>query len=171
MDKITSPEFIISPLRVQILPEINYFYIAGRPMPLAELDKDFDAMLENLEAAKTQAHLDRAGPDIVRYYRVEAGSPDLFVMEVGILVKPGIPPAGAAQVKTLSPILCAGVLFWGSLLHIRDAYEALQKEFQAAGFVPSGENQEWTFYFENSESPQNLMALYRGIKETPDRSE
>jgi hypothetical protein len=30
------PEFIISPMRVMTLPEINFFYIAGRPVPLAD---------------------------------------------------------------------------------------------------------------------------------------
>lgn len=165
MEPQATPEFIISPMRVLTLPEINFFYVTGRPMPLADLDKDFDAMLDSLETAKTQAHLDRAGPDIVRYYKVDASEPDLFLMEVGILVKPGTQPAGSAKVKTLAPIHCAGVLFWGSLAHIRSAYESLQKAIQEAGWVPTGENQEWTYYFENSDSPRNLMGLYIGVKE------
>jgi hypothetical protein len=165
METQPMPEFIISPMRVQMLPEINFFYIAGSPMPLNELDKDFDAMLDSLETAKAQAHLDRPGPDIVRYYKVDASEPGLFQMEVGILVKPGTQPAGSGRVKTLTPIHCAGVLFWGSLVHIRAAYESLHKAIQEAGLVPTGENQEWTYYFENSESPRNLMGIYIGVKE------
>ena len=33
MEPQAMPEFIISPMRVQTLPEINFFYVAGKPVP------------------------------------------------------------------------------------------------------------------------------------------
>jgi hypothetical protein len=79
-------------------------------------------------------------------------------------VKPGTQPAGAAQVKSLPPYHCAGLLLWGGLAHIVPAYEALHKAINEAGITKTGENQEWTYYFEGVESPNNLMAIYTGIK-------
>jgi hypothetical protein len=123
--------------------------------------------LDSLHAAKAQANLGEKGPDITRYYKVangQAGEPDLTLMEVGIPVKPGTQPAGAAQVKTLPPYRCAGLLLWGSLAHIVAAYESLQKAMQAAGLQHTGECQEWNYYFWSVESPHNLMGLYMGIR-------
>jgi len=165
MEPQATSEFFISPMRVQTLPEISFFYITGKPVPFADLDKDFDALLDSLEAAKAQAHLDQAAPNIVRYCKVDGSEPGLFLMEVGTLVKPGTPPAGAAQVKKLAPFHCAGLLLWGGLSHIAAAYEALQKAIGEAGLAPTGENQEWTYYFEAVDSPHNLMAVYIGVKE------
>jgi hypothetical protein len=164
MEPQATPEFFISPMRVQTLPEISLFYIAGKPVPFADLDKDFDALLDSLEAAKAQAHLDQAAPNITRYYKVGGSEPGLFLMEAGTLVKPGTQPAGAAQVKKLAPFHCAGLLLWGGLTHIGAAYEALQKAIDEAGLAPTGENEEWTYYFEAVDSPHNLMALYIGVK-------
>ena len=165
MEPQAIPEFVISPMRVQTLPEISFFYIAGKPVPFSDLDKDFDTLLDSLEIAKTQAHLDQAAPNITRYYKVDGSEPALFLMEVGTLVKPGTQPAGAAKVKTLAPFYCAGLLLWGGLAHIGPAYEALQKAIQEAGLAPTGDNEEWTYYFEGVDSPHNLMAVYIGVKE------
>jgi hypothetical protein len=165
MEPQANPEFFISPMRVQTLPEINFFYVTGKPVPFTDLDKDFDTLLDSLEIAKTQAHLDQAAPAITRYYKVDGSEPALFLMEAGTLVKPGTQPAGSAKVKTLAPFHCAGLLLWGSLAHIGHAYESLQKAIQEAGLTPTGENQEWTYYFENVDSPHNLMALFIGVKE------
>jgi hypothetical protein len=92
------------------------------------------------------------------------GEPDMFLMEVGIPVKPGTQPAGAAQIKTLPPYRCTALLLWGSLAHVVLAYETLQKAMQEAGLEPTGENQEWNYYFQSVESPHNLMGLYIGVR-------
>ena len=165
MELQSTSEFFISPMRVLTLPEVNFFYIAGKPMPFTELDKDFDAMLDSLETAKSQAHLGQVAQNITRYYKVEAGEPGLFMMEVGVPVKPGTQPAGPAKVKTLAPFHCAGLLLWGSLAHISDAYKSLQKAIKEAGLVPTGDNQEWTYYFEDVNSPRNLMALFIEVQD------
>lgn len=121
-------------------------------------------MLDSLYAAKAQAGLSQAGPDMTRYYKAGHVASDLYMMEIGIPVKPGTQPAGAAQVKVLPPYHCAGLLLWGSLAHIGPAYETLKKAIQEAGLEHTGENREWVYYFESGESPHNLMGIYMGVK-------
>ncbi len=164
MESQAIPEFFISPMRVQTLPEITFFYVTSPPIPFADLDKHLDPLLESLYAAKAQAGLGETGPDITRYYEVSVGEPDMFLMEVGIPVKPEMQPAGAAQVKILPTYRCASLLLWGSLLHIVEAYEALQKGMREAGLEHTGECQEWNYYFWSVESPHNLIGLYMGIQ-------
>lgn len=85
-------------------------------------------------------------------------------MQVGIPVKPGTRPAGEAQVKTLPPFHCVGLLLWGSLAHTVQAYETLSKAIDEAGLERTGEGREWNYYFEGVDSPHNLMGLYLGVR-------
>jgi hypothetical protein len=85
-------------------------------------------------------------------------------MEVGVAVKPGTLPAGEAQIKILQPFHCAGLLLWGSLAHIAQAYSALTQAMNDAGLQHTGECQEWNYYFESADSPHNLMGIYMGIR-------
>ena len=91
-----------------------------------------------MRPAKAQANIAGAGPDIIRYYKADAGArtgePDLFLMEAGVPVKPGTRPAVEARVKTLPPYHCAGLLLWGSIAHIVQAYGMLTKAIPLEGF-------------------------------------
>jgi effector-binding domain-containing protein len=162
-----APEFLITAMRQLTMPEITFFYVTNQPTVLANLDRDLDLLLDSLYAAKAQAGIAEAGPDITRYNQVNTGAhpgePDLFLMEVGIPVKPGTSPAGEARIKTLPPFHCAGLLLWGSLAHVGQAYDTLKQEIQSAGLKHTGESREWNYRFESLDSPINLMGLYMGI--------
>jgi hypothetical protein len=163
MENPSASNFLLSPVGVRTMPETTFFFVAGEPVEIAALDRMLDILLERLYAAKELAQLAQVGPDITRYYPQEPGR-DRFRMEVGIPVKAGTQPAGEAQVKTLPPFPCAGVLLWGSLAQTPRAYEAVAKELKGSGLVPSGENREWNYFFEAVESPNNLIGIYMGIQ-------
>ena len=157
-------EFHIAPMRVLTLPEISYFYVSNTPTEFANLDRDLDALLADLEEARQQAQLSAVrGIDITRYWKAEDG--ERFCMEVGTVVNEGTQPAGKAQVKTLPPYRCASVLLWGSLIaHIGETYETLNRSIQQAGLEPTGECRECTYWFESVDSPNNLMGLFMGVR-------
>ena len=159
-DSVFAPR-IFHEMRVHTMSAIHFFYVTDSPVPFDQLDAILDPLLDRLYEAKRLAGLGETGPDITRYYRLEDGS---FVMEIGIPVKAETQAAGSAQTKQLPPFLCAGVLMWGSLAHIVEAHQALDEQVKAAGLEYTGENQEWTYYFEAPESEQNLMGIFRGIK-------
>lgn len=158
------PEFHIAPLRVLTLPEISYFYVTNTPTEFANLDRDLNLLLDELEEARQQAHLSGVrGIDITRYWKAEDS--ERFWMEVGTVVNEGTPSTGKAQVKTLPPYPCAAVLLWGGLIaHIGETYEMLNRSIQQAGLEPTGECREWTYWFESVDSPNNLMGLFMGIR-------
>ncbi len=168
MDPQATPEFVIGQMRVLTMGEKTFFYVVNQPILFSDLDKDLDALILKLEAAQAQAHIAEAGPVVTRYYRANtdgpAGQPGLFLMEVGVPVKPGTQPAGEAQVKTLPPYRCAALLYWGSLAHIVQAYGTLMQAIQEAGLEPTGEGREWNYHFEGDASPHNILGLYMGIR-------
>jgi hypothetical protein len=161
------PDFEITSPRILTMPEMIYFHVTNQPTEFANLDRDLDILLADLYEAKKQANItEQAGPDIVRYYRASGESaPELFWMEVGIPAAPGTQPAGKALVKVLPPFDCAGLLMWGSLLaHVGPAYEKLTQAVEAGGLERTGENREWTYWFESVDSPNNLMGIFMGIQ-------
>ena len=163
MTTLPASDYFIAPMRVLDMPAINFFYVANQPTAQSNLDRDLDLLLDSLYQAKAQANLAQVGPDIVRYYKVESGEPDLTCMEVGIAVKTNTLPAGAAQVKVLPAYRCAAVLLWGGLGHITDAYNILMQSMKEAGLAHPGDTREIHYAFETPSSPNNLMGIYMGI--------
>lgn len=163
MNNPNSQNFMISPMRVLELPAMTFFYVTSQPIAFDKLDEVLDPLIDGLYDARRLGRIAESGPDIVRYYRAGGNDDRLYLMEVGISVKPEALPAGSAQVKTLPPYPCAGVLLWGSLAHIGQAYEALSQAMKAAGLQHNGEVRECTYYFESPVSPNNLMGIYMGV--------
>lgn len=159
METPAAQDFLISQMRILRLPEMHFFYVTSQPIAFDRLDEVLDPLIDELYAARRLASIIDPGPDMVRYYR--AGDPGgLYIMEVGIAVKPETRPTGGAQVKLLPPYSCAGLLLWGSLAHIGEAYQALTRAMQEAGVQHKGEVRECTYAFESPVSPNNLMGIY-----------
>ena len=162
MEPPTTPDLLISQMRVQTMREETFFYVACPPTPMANLDRELDRMMPQLEAAKAAGGIAHLGPVVIRYYK--SGEPDTYAMEAGVPVKPGTQAAGEAQVKTLPPYCCASLLYWGSLEHIGQAYETLMQAIQEAGLEQTGEGREWHYHFEGDASPNNVIGLHMGIR-------
>jgi len=168
MDVPATPEFMIGHMRVLTMVEQTYFYISNQPTMMSELDKDLDLMIPRLEVAQAQANITEAGPVIIRYYPVNAegraSEEVLYLMEIGVPVKPGMKPAGEALVMTLPPFHCAALLYWGSLAHIVEAYGALNRAIKEAGLEHEGEGREWYYHFEGDTSLHNILGLHLAIR-------
>ncbi len=160
-----TPDHCIVPMRVLDMPAIHFFYVTNQPTAQSNLDRDLDLLLDSLYQAKAQANLTQVGPDIVRYYKVESGEPELYCMEVGMAVEANTPPAGAAQVKVLPAYRCAAVLLWGGLKYITEAYNVLMQSMKEAGLEHLGDTREVNYAFEAPFSPNNLMGIYMGIEQ------
>jgi hypothetical protein len=168
MNLQADPEHILSEVRVLTMNAIRFFYVTHEPVPWGDLDKILDPLIDSLYEAKAKANLGETGPDIFRYYRAEpsagAVGSDLWIMEVGIPVKPEIRPSGEAMIKTLPPYRCVGMLLWGSLAHVQELHSTVSTATEELGETRIDEAREWTYYFESPDSPHNLMGLYVGIE-------
>ena len=158
----TNADYHISPMRVLTMREQPFFYVACPPTPMAALDDKLEDLMPLLEAAQAEAHVGDGAPVITRYF--PTNDPNIYVMEVGVPVKPDAQPVGEAQVKTLPSYRCAAVLYWGSLEHIGEAYGALTQAVKDAGLELTGEGQEWYYHFEGDNSPNNVIGLHMEIR-------
>ncbi|HOU16192.1 MAG TPA: GyrI-like domain-containing protein [Anaerolineae bacterium] len=155
-------DYLIGQTRVLTMPEQPFFYVISAPTVMASLDNELNRLIPLLEAAQAEAHVGDGAPVIIRYY--PTGEADMYLMEVGIPVKPGTQPAGEAQVKTLPPYHCASLLYWGSLEHIQEAYGALMQAIKDVGLAQGPDSREWYYHFEGDTSPNNIIGLHIEIQ-------
>ena len=161
MAMASSPEelehdYVIGAVRLLDTSAVRLFHVTTEA-PASKLDDELAGMTPRLEAAKAAAGIAAAGPVVVRYF--ETADPGIYRMDVGVPVAEGIAPAAGARVEMLPGFHCAAVLYWGSVGHVSDAYNALGEAIAACGLVRAPEGREWYLHFEGDASPHNVILL------------
>ena len=63
------------------------------------------------------------------------------------------------QIRWLPPFHCATVLYTGSLQHLGEALGRLDQAMKEQGLKSTGEYREQYLYWEDDQSPNNVMLL------------
>jgi hypothetical protein len=152
------PEYLIGEVRVLTVRAETLFCITTQA-PMNQLDEELDRLMPLLEAAQAEGGIAAAGPVVVRYFAT--GQDGLWRMDVGVPVtgRDSVQPAGQAQLTALPALRCGALLYWGSLAHIGEAYNALRRGDPAAQLVPRGEGREWYLHFAGDDSNDNVILL------------
>jgi effector-binding domain-containing protein len=152
------PEFIVSDLRVQDFPAVNYLF-TQQETTLAEIGQAIPPMMNKLEEAITSGEAKVTGAPIFVYDGVTADMSKPFQLYVGFPVAEGTKPQGDLQVKKLEPYHCATAIFSGSMENVGQAYQKVFAEIMQAGLKPTGGTREMHMYFESPESPNNIFQI------------
>src|SRR5207253_2906278 len=77
------------------------------------------------------------------------------------------PPSevGEIRLRTMAPITYVYVETETTFDKIGDAYQKAIPAVKQMGLEPSGEDREFTFYWEGFESPNNIVLIQVGVKE------
>lgn len=165
MGSTHNEEYLISDLRVLTLPEATWLAVACEPTPFARLGEVFEPMMGDLDRAQEAAAIYPAGAIFVRYYPVgEQTENQRYIMEVGVKAPAGTEAAAPAQLLEVPEQRCGGLLLWGGLEHIMEAYEALNRAVDAAGLERTGEYREIHYYFEGDASPRSVFGLFAAVR-------
>ena len=87
-----------------------------------------------------------------------------FTLEVGWCVSDKAKEVGELKLRKTAEFKCATILYTGSLSNRGKAYEKLMPAVLAAGLKPAGDSREMYLYFEEPESPNNVVQIQMGIK-------
>jgi len=68
-------------------------------------------------------------------------------------------PAGEVQIRWLPPFHCATALYTGSVQHLGEALGRLDQAMKEKGLKSTGEYRERYLYWEDDQSPNNVMLL------------
>ena len=173
MELAGADDYMIGSMRMLTLPECTLLCVRSEPTPFAELGAVFVPLIKATFVAQETARLYVPGPLIVRYYLADPDQQHdgLYTMEVGFQAPAGTPaqePVRMAQeparILMVPSLRGAALLLWGSLAHMLEAYDALERAVAATGLEPTGEYREMHYWFEGDDSPRNLFGLYMGVR-------
>jgi effector-binding domain-containing protein len=159
------PEFVISDLRVQDFPAVTYLY-TEQETTIAELGQVIPAMMAKLGEVIEGGSVQIRGAPIFVYDGATGEMNKPFKFQVGFPVAEGTKvDAADLQVRQLEPYHCATVLYSGSMANVGQAYQKVFTDIMAAGLKPKGGSREMHMYFENPESPNNIMQIQVAVEE------
>jgi effector-binding domain-containing protein len=131
------------------------------------LGEAIGAAMPKIENAAKEGKITVAGPFVLRYPKGSAhATPDKpFNVEIGMIVADGAQPAGEVKVRKLEGFRAATVLYTGPVTGIGQCYQKLFPTIERLGLEPSGEEREFTLYFESVESANNVMMVQLGVRD------
>ena len=157
--------YLISELRVLTIPEDTWLAVVCEPTPFDQLESVFEPMMADLDWAQEAAGIYPAGAIHVRYYPVSGEGDDKpYAMEVGVRTLEGIQATAPATLLRVPAQRCAGLLLWGSLEHMMEAYDTLNRAADASGLERTGEYREIHYQFEGDDSPRSVFGLFSAVR-------
>jgi effector-binding domain-containing protein len=151
-------------MRVRTMGPVTYGYI--------ETETTFDKLgaaigeaMPKLQKASESGKARIAGSFVLVYPKGAHAEPDKpFPVRIGFLVADGSTGDGDVKVRKTEPFKCATVVYTGPAAEQGQAYQKLLPAVAAGGLKTTGEEREFTTYFESVESPNNLVLIQVGVK-------
>ena len=163
----------VGEVRIRTLAPVSYAYVATE----TTFDKLGDAIGEAMQKIQKQAEegtIKIGGPFVLAYPKGSAHrTPDKpFQVHIGLIVEEGSKGGGDVKVRRTEPFKAATVLYAGPVFEIGRCYQKLFPAVEKMGLAPSGEEREFTLYFEGLESANNVVMVQVGVKDkNPARAE
>jgi effector-binding domain-containing protein len=160
---LAGPDGFTGPVAQQTFAEGTYFFLPARTdrNGIPALMRD---LVPRLQKTIAPLGLGVAGPMVLVYPAAEADPVKPFDLELGILVPPGTQPSGEGKVRTLPAFRCATTVFTGPFMQVGKAYERLFPTLHASGKLPTREFRQMILFWENEQSPNNMMLIQVGIQ-------
>ena len=160
----TEPEFAVGPMRVQTLGGFTYLY-QSKEITQAQLPMTFGELTGSVMAGMKEANVQPLG-GVIASYRGATDMAKPFTLECGFSVPVETKTVGDLKLRKLEPFRAATVIFSGSIGRIREGIQQLQQEMARAGLKSSGEYREYYLYWEDFNSPNNVILLAFGLEGT-----
>jgi effector-binding domain-containing protein len=155
---------LIGEMHVQTLGAFTYCY-SVLETDFTKLGPDIEKLMPAITKASEDGKVKIAGPFVLTYQGGAHQHPEQpFTGEVGLIVADGAIAEGEAKVRKVKPFKCATVLYTGPIAHIGDAYQKLFPAVAQAGLTPTGEEREFTLFYEGLDSPNNVILVQVGIQ-------
>ncbi|HUB24055.1 MAG TPA: GyrI-like domain-containing protein [Tepidisphaeraceae bacterium] len=150
--------FVISPMHIGTLKDLPFMYITET----TTIDTAWEAIDKHMQemhtAIKDGAFLP-AGPPVFVFHNAPFDRDKPFKLDVGFPVADGTVPAGDYQVGKLESAKAAVFLYMGPLMSLGQAYGRIYMRIIGAGYQPTGDRRERYLYFEDVDSPNNVIMI------------
>jgi effector-binding domain-containing protein len=156
----------VGEVRIRTLAPRTYAYVATETT-FAELGNAVGEAMGKVQKAAEDGTIKVDGPFVITYPKGSAHlTPDKpFQAHIGLIVQEGSKGGGDVKVRKTEPFKAATVLYTGSVFEVGRCYQKLFPAIDKMGLAPSGEAREFTLYFEELESPNNVVLVQVGVKD------
>jgi effector-binding domain-containing protein len=156
----------VGEVRIRTLAPRSYAYVATETT-FAELGNAIGEAMGKIQKAAGEGTIKVDGPFVLAYPKGSAHrTPDKpFQVHIGLMVEDGSKGGGDVKVRKTEPFKAATVMYTGPVMEIGQCYQKLFPAIEKMGLAPSGEEREFTLYFEDLESPNNVVMVQVGVKE------
>jgi len=153
-------------IRLRTMAPITYVYV--------ETETGFDKIAEaigeampKLTKAAEDGKFRLTAPFVLVYPGGMAhANPDKpFKVQIGLKAEGEAAASGDVKVRTAPEFRAATVIFTGTPNGMGDCYQKLMPAIREMGLELSGEEREFTFYWEGFESPNNITLIQVGVKD------
>ncbi len=154
----------IGEMVVQTIPAKQYVY-GSFETEFANMGEPVVKTLTELTAAAHEGKVGLYGPLVDFYYGAPHRNPDKrFKMEVGFFVAADTLEVGKFKTRELPVFKCATILYIGPAPQIGDAWQKLYRSVAAHGLTPTDEERELYLYWEDVDSPNNIVQVQLGVR-------
>ena len=156
----------IGEVRIRTLAPRAYAYVETETT-FAELGNAIGNAMGKVQKAAEEGTIQVDGPFVLAYPKGSAHrTPDKpFQVHIGLMVKEDSKGGGDVKVRKTEPFKAATVMYTGPVMEVGQCYEKLFPAIEKMGLTPSGEEREFTLYFEDLESPNTVVMVQVGVKD------
>jgi hypothetical protein len=156
---------LIGDVRIRTMAPVTYAYVTTQ----TTFDKLGDAIgtaMGDIQKAAADGKIKVAGSFVLTYPDGSSHlTPDKpFKVHIGFLIEEGA-GAGEVKVRKTEPFKAATLLYTGRPADMGQCYPKLFAAIREMGLEPSGEEREFTTYWEGMDSPNNVMLVQVGVKD------
>lgn len=148
----------VGPMRVEHLKGFNYVYVS-RQASIRTIGQVFAVEVPKLTAALKTGEIQLRGGPISVYHGMTADPNQKFDVDIGFPVDAEAMAPEGYQLVPMNAANCATVLFSGRMAEIGQAYQHLYPQLNARGLQPAPETHEYYLYWEDFNSPNNVVLV------------
>src|SRR6266702_531432 len=161
-----APPSEVGEIRLRTMAPITYVYVETE----TTFDKIADAIGEampKITKAATDGKFRLTAPFVLSYPEASAHiTPEKpFKVQIGLKAEGDVVASGDVKIRSTPEFRAATVIYTGPPAGIGACYEKLIPAIRQMGLEPSGEDREFTFYWEGIDSPNNIVLVQVGVKD------
>ena len=156
----------VGEIRLRTMAPITYVYIETETTFGKIADAIGEAMPKITQAA-TDGKFRLTAPFVLVYPDASAHlTPEKpFKVHIGLKAEGEVKVAGDVKMRTTPEFRAAAVIFTGPPAGMGECYQKLIPAVKQMGLELSGEDREFTFYWEGIDSPNNITLVQVGVKD------
>lgn len=158
------PAVQIGDMQVRTMAAVTYAYVEAETT-FDKLGEAIGQAMPKIQKAVESKKVTPAGGFVLIYPKGAHADPGkTFAVQIGQIVADGGAGDGDVKVRKTEPFKCAAVVYNGPTTEQGRAWQSLLPAVKAAGLTPTGEEREYTLYWEGLESPNNVVYVLAGVK-------